>query len=163
MKQLIIGEKGFTFAEIIVVFGVVAMLFGLAYSSTMKAQQSTSLESAVLILVSDIKNQQTNTMMGFTLGGLSASEYGVHFELDSYTLFKGTTYNPSEQTNLVIDLPTNISFSNLTFPNSTILFSKGSGEVSNYVSGSDTITLLSNLSKSRTLRINKLGAIISQN
>lgn len=162
MKKTLTGEKGFTLAEIIVVLGITAMIFGLTYSSTLKAQQSTSLEGAVLVLISDIKNQQVNAMTGFTLGGQVASEYGVHFEIDSYTLFKGSGYTLSEPTNLVVNLPTNISFSNTSLPNSTLLFSKGSGEVSGYLAGSDTITLISNLEKSKTLKINRLGVITSQ-
>lgn len=162
MKKLIFGERGFTYAEVIVVMGIVAMLFGVVYTSTLKAQQSTSIESTVLALISDIKNQQTNAMNGYSIGASISSNYGVHFESDRYVLFKGDTYNANDSHNLVVKLPNNLTFTDINFPNSMLLFSKGSGEVSNFQLNQDTITLSPSLTISKTLRINKLGAVIAE-
>lgn len=155
-------QKGFTLAEIIVVGGIVAMIFGLTISSNLRAQQSTSLQSSSMLLVSDIKQQQINSMTGFTLGEDTTSTYGVYFEEDGYTLFKGTAYDPSDSKNFVVKLPENIKLSEIKFLNSTLLFSKGSGEVVYFSDGLNEISLMG-LNKTVTISINKLGVLTGIN
>lgn len=155
-------QKGFTLAEIIVVGGIVAMIFGLTISSNLRAQQSTSLQSSSMLLVSDIKQQQINSMTGFTLGEDTTSTYGVYFEEDGYTLFKGTAYDTSDSKNFVVKLPENIKLSEIKFLNSTLLFSKGSGEVVNFSDSLNEISLMG-LNKTVTISINKLGVLTGIN
>lgn len=163
MKKNFFSQKGATFVEIIVVFGVVAMIFGLTYTSTFKAQQGTTLQSFSTVLVSDIKNQQVNAMTGFTLGGSLGSSYGIYFEGDRYTLFKGDSFNPSDSSNFVVDLPENIQISEVKFPSSTLVFLKGSGEIAGYYPGSDTVSLKTALSTTKTFSVNKYGAVTGAN
>lgn len=160
MKRDGLTQKGFTFPEIIVVFGVVVMLFSLAVSGTLKAQQGTSLQSFLMVLVSDIKNQQVNAMTGFTLGGATSSNFGIYFDQDGYTLFKGDVYNASDPNNFVVKLPDNIAFFDVKFPNSTLLLLKGNGEVSGFVMGANSVSLKTTINTTKTITVNKLGTVV---
>lgn len=154
-----VSQKGFTFAEIIIVFGLVAMIFGLTISSTFKAQQGTSLESFLSVLVSDIKIQQINSMTGFTLGEDSTSNYGIYFEEDRYTLFKGDSYNASDPDNFVVNLPKGVQISDVKFPNASLLLLIGSGEVSGFVQGSNSVSLKTTTNTTKTITVNKYGTV----
>lgn len=163
MKKVFLFQNGFTFPEVVVVIGVISMIFGLAISGTLKSQQGTSLQSTVALLISDIKHQQVNSMTGFTLGGESASSYGVYFEGSRYTLFKGNVYDPNDIHNFAVMIPENIQIFDVSFPNSILVFMKGSGEVFGFTPGSNTVSLKTTLSTSKTVTVNKFGTVTGAN
>ena len=114
---------------------------------------SNALQSSALdVLMSDIRSQQSLAMS-------NDSSYGIHFESSSYTLFTGGTYAQGSASNFVVNLDGGIGFTNVTFPNSQIIFLPGSGDISDYSAGSDSFTLASSVTnKSSFVRIDKYGA-----
>lgn len=158
------GEDGFTLPEVVIVTGIFLMLFGFIIFNVINLQHRTSVDEAAITFASDIKSQQLKAMEGATEGRTSADIYGIHFDSTSYTLFHGSTYNSADSANLVINLDKNISFNNDLFPNSNLVFLQGSGEVSGFVSGQNTITIQdANASTQKTITINRFGTITSVN
>lgn len=148
MKYL--KRRGFTLIELIVVMGVIATLFSFVVFDSLNAARRASVDSAVNLLVADVKQQQMAAMMG---QGVTIAPFGVHFDTTSYTLFRGATYVPDAAGNFTIDLDANLEFSN---PNTDLIFNPGSGEITSEVSFS--VTNVTSGAK-KTLTINKYGAV----
>ncbi len=140
MKKLLLQRQGFTFVELAVVLAIMAILLTLSVVSLGGVQQQAYLSKSLDILLSDIKLQQSKAMNGATEDG-NTHRYGIHFETNSYTLFQGDTYDPYDTTNFTVTLDGQLTFTSVTFPNSQIIFEKGSGEIVGFLDGSNTITL----------------------
>ena len=145
-------QSGFTLVELLVSIGILIVIFGIVSMNISPIPSNTLQATSVDMLVNDIRSQQTLAMTNNT-------SYGIRLDLGSYTLFTGPTYVQGSANNFVTTLDSGITITNITFPNSVIVFLAGSGDVSGYISGSDSFTLGSTVtSKSSVIRINKYGA-----
>lgn len=151
-------QQGFTLVETVIVMGIISILFGFVTINMWGTQQKASLNSLIAILVSDISSQQIKAMSGTTEGS-ALNKYGVYFEERKYTLFRGDIFLPSDSFNFVVNLDSTIRFSDIKLPNSTIVFLQGNGEVSGYDVNNNRVTVITNDGKSKTLSINKYGAL----
>ena len=115
-------QKGFTFPELIVVIGIITTIFAFSVANLSNTQQRTYLSSNITTLISDIKQQQLKAMNGDTDGSGTISDYGIYFETNKYTIFRGTTYSASDARNYTISLESNIQFKDVTFPSSQLVF-----------------------------------------
>ena len=146
------GPPGYTLIELLVSIGILVILFALTIINLSPLHSNTLQSTDLDTLLADIRSQQTQAMS-------NDSSYVVHLESGSYTLFKGSTYTQGVSSNTVIGLDSGIVFSNVTFPNSIIIFSAGSGDVVGYTAGADSFTLISNVTnKLSVIRIDKYGA-----
>jgi prepilin-type N-terminal cleavage/methylation domain-containing protein len=144
--------KGYTLIELLVSMGILAILFAITTINISPLPSNTVQTTNLDTLLSDIRSQQTQAMS-------SDASYGVHFEAGSYTLFLGSTYTQGLSANSVISLDPGITFINVTFPSSVIVFSPGSGDITGYTAGQDSFTINSTVTnKSTVIKINKYGA-----
>lgn len=96
-----------------------------------------------------------------TISGAAAYSYGVYIGQHSYTLFKGTVYDSSDPSNSVIQVDSSVTLTT-TFPLSSIDFSQGSGALTGFSSGNNTLTLTdSSNNQTRVLTFNRYGVITS--
>ncbi|MCX6704385.1 MAG: type II secretion system protein [Candidatus Woesebacteria bacterium] len=145
-------NKGYTLIELLVSMGILAILFAITTINISPLPSNTLQTTNLDTLLSDIRSQQTQAMT-------NDASYGVHFEPGSYTLFTGESYTQGLSANTVISLDSGIVFSNVTFPNSVIVFSPGTGDIVGYTAGADSFVIKSSVTnKSTTVRINKHGA-----
>jgi type II secretory pathway pseudopilin PulG len=157
------SQKGFTLVELGVVFGVMAIIFGFSVFNFTSVQRIVNVDSATETIVSDLKNQQTKAMSGFTPEG-SEANHGIYFSNDSYVLFRGSSYSQSNSTNHNVALGSNLEFSDVTFQGSTIIFMSKSGEIADYSEGSDSFSIQKiGGSNKQTIRLNKYGVITQIN
>ena len=157
-------QKGFTFPELIVVIGIITTIFAFSVANLSNTQQRTYLSSNITTLISDIKQQQLKAMNGDTDGSGTISDYGIYFETNKYTIFRGTTYCASDVRNYTISLESNIQFKDVTFPSSQLVFQKGSGEVNGYTTNTDTFTIWNTITQEeKVITINRYGAIVNIN
>jgi len=156
--MIFIKQKGFTLLEILISLTIFATLLGFATVSFLKTQQTSSLNSSVEKIISDIKSQQLKAMAGLSGGDQNGSSYGIYFTSTSYTLFKGSVFNPSDSTNLNINLDKNINITNINLPNNSLVFSQQSGEITNFDNNNNSITL-KNISgnEQKTIILNRYG------
>lgn len=156
-------QAGFTLSELVITMGIFFLLIGIAAFSISRADLQADLNGKLQVLQADIKLQQMKAMSGETGTIGTASDHGIYFGPNNYTLFRGSTYAVGNSTNFVIQFDNNLSFQNVQFQNSQIIFSKLSGEVQNYNSSLDQITILNGpTNESKTLEINKYGTVINE-
>lgn len=153
-------NKGFNYPELILVISIVMTMLGLVIFNLMVAQRNATLTTTIDTLVSDLKETQIKAFVSDTEGRVNPDNYGIYLEQNRYTIFHGSSYSALDPTNIVVGLDSSISITNITFPSSTILFLKRSGEVSGFIQGSNTFTL-SNTSgtQQKTITINRYGAV----
>lgn len=151
--------KGFTLIELIIVMGIGAVILASTTVLLLGGGRRVAKSSAQEQILSDIRVAQLNAMTGENGGGGN----GIYLDTSFYTLFKGLAYNVNDTSNFVVNLDHNIQLVT-TFPGSAIVFLPMSGEINNYVSGLDTVSILDATdSTSRTLHFNKYGVATVQN
>ncbi|OGE35359.1 hypothetical protein A3E66_02750 [Candidatus Daviesbacteria bacterium RIFCSPHIGHO2_12_FULL_37_16] len=151
-------NQGFTLIELTLVMGIIAILISFITINLLKPQTTASTASTVQILGADIKEQQIKAMSGDSDGESSTDSQGIYFESNRYTLFRGPNYTSGSHY-FQVDMDQNLILSN-TIPSSQVVFMKRSGEVANYTSGSDTITLSHTQSgEQKVITINRYGSI----
>lgn len=133
-------NQGFTLIELSLVMGIIAILTGFVSINLLKPQVTASVASSTQTFAADLKEQQIKAMVGDTEGTGATQAFGVHIEADGYTLFRGTSFSPSDPANFTVNLEDGLALST-SLPLQQIVFIKGSGEVSGYTPGADTITI----------------------
>ena len=146
--------KGFTTIELLWIFGVLAIIFGFTTVSLGGIQQRSTMNTIIDKLRTDIKQQQLLSMIGDTQGLSQSAPYGIYFDLNRYVLFRGASYNPSDPSNIPVELSDNFEF---TPAGRTLLFSVLSGQIPTSTSQAILDTTNNN---TRTIYLNLLGVVI---
>lgn len=155
-------RSAFSLIELIVTLGIITVLLSFSSQNFLTSQRKTILDDQVLILSTDIRTQQQKAMLGDTSGSGTVSDYGIYFDSQTYTLFRGSVYNPADPDNYTNSLPETVNFNSVLFPDSQIVFQRGSGEILNFSSGQNLFNLSdSELGKTKTFTLNALGVIVS--
>ena len=154
-------ENGFTLIELLLVMAIAIILLSVSTINLIQAQGNTTLAAAKDVLAADMKSQQMKAIDGHAIDATTNDSYGIIFQSNKYTLFHGTTYDPTDTKNftVVFDGPLTVTS---TFPNDTIIFSRLTGEILNYSSSQNTITVTNTPDgKQHNLILNRLGVIIN--
>lgn len=150
-------NKGFTLIELILSMAIFAILSGFVVITLIRPQTQASVVTTTTTMVSELRQQQIKAMVGETENASTAQTFGIYFEPNAYILFRGSTYSAGDTNNFRIPLDTNLTVVT-TFPSSQIIFSKRSGEIQNFVSGQNTITLTNSAGgEQKTITINRYG------
>lgn len=150
-------EKGFSLIELLLVIGIFTILSSFAFINLSRSQNKVSLDAAVDTIVSDLRAQQLRAMIGDSEGGASGSAYGVYFETDKYTLFKGTSYSAGAASNLVVNLDKGTTLTTINLPSTSIIFAQRSGDVSGFVLAQNSVTLQDPSGNQKVISVNKYG------
>lgn len=154
-------QHGYTFPEIIVVVGILAVLFAIGSVGLLRVERRPQLTTTANKLIADIKQQQLKAMVGEVDSTGSRSPYGIFFTLTSYVLFRGTSYNPGDTANAPVDVNSTLTLTT-TLPANALVFAKGSGEVVGASVGQDMVTITqTDNGDSVAVRINALGTVVS--
>lgn len=145
-------SKGYTLIELLISICILGLIFAITTINISPLPSNTLQSTSQDLVIADLRSQQTKAMS-------TDSAYGVHFETNSYTMFKGDAYIQGLTTNTVVNLDSGIVFANVTFPNNLIIFLAGSGDISGYAAGMDSFDVVSDVTnKTTTVKINKYGA-----
>lgn len=158
--------RGFTLLEVIITVGIVSLLIGFTVVNVIGFQDKANLNSILVSIIADTKEQQLKAMVGDTEGRATAARYGVHFDTspNRYVLFHGQSYDANNATNFPVNLPQTLSFSSIAFPGGNVIFSQGDGAVAGFVAGSNTVTISNSASgETRTISVNRYGVITQIN
>lgn len=151
--------KGFTLIEVMIVMGVVGLLMGYMSLNVLNSRNSANINTALTTFITDFKNQQTKAMVGDTEGRGVPDTYSIYFNSDKYVLFHGATYVATDSSNFSVTMPQGLTITT-TFPSSKIIFSQGSGEISPFTPGSNTVVITnSSTGQQKIIQINKYGII----
>lgn len=143
-----------TISELIIVMAISLTLFAIGTIALIRPQQKANIDSTVNTLISDIKLQQTKAMTSD-----SASNQGIHFESDRYTLFEGNTYNPADTSNFTVNLEGSVVINDINLIDQNLIFTKGSGETSLASPVNIFDITQSQSSENVNITINKYGAV----
>ncbi|MBP9691507.1 type II secretion system protein [Candidatus Woesebacteria bacterium] len=156
-------NTGFTLIEMLLVMAISLILLSVSTISLTNVQQYSYLSKSLELLLSDIKLQQAKAMNGVTENGIQV-KYGIYFGESSYTLFQGDTYDPDAPTNFTVNLDGQLTFASTEFAGDQIVFERGSGEISGFVDGQDTITIANPGSPDDTvIQLNSYGVFTQIN
>lgn len=163
-RRVVLRQEGFSLIELLLVVGLLTVLLGIVTINLLTSQGKASLSATIDVFISDMKQQQTKTMVGDNQGEGSAESYGIYFEANRYVLFKGTIYVNGAASNIEVPLEDNIQFSTINFPNNSLVFVIGSGEISEFndLTSSAIISNTAN-EESKTILFNKYGVITAVN
>ncbi len=157
-------RSGFSIPELSIVMAIMISLYLLGTSNLFSPQRTNELRTTEDTLISDMTSQQARAMTGDTASTGTNSSYGVYFQQDRYTLFKGVSYSAGDANNFTVTLGPNVRFSSINFPNDTLVYAQSSGEAAGYVSGQDTVVLEdAGEGVTRTIHVNNYGVIDSVN
>jgi len=148
------NKQGFTLIEIIIVMFVMVFLISTSIVSYRFFEKSTELEKTSQDIISTLKLAQTKTT-----SSEEASQYGVHFENNKYTLFKGDAYQAGLESNKIYNIPNRLEIYDisLTGEGSDVIFKRISGKTEQ--NGNISIRIISNTSKIKTVNIITSGVI----
>ncbi|HRN69991.1 MAG TPA: prepilin-type N-terminal cleavage/methylation domain-containing protein [Candidatus Woesebacteria bacterium] len=153
-------RKGFTLIELLLVLAIISILFAISIVNLNNLQQNTYQNTSGEIFISDLKLQQLKSMTGDNNSSSSFQPFGIHFETNSYTLFRGANYSSSNPENFTVELNPNLSFSTVKFANSQIIFAKNSGEIVGFTEGNNTIIIRNSITNTdSTITLNRYGVI----
>lgn len=155
------SKRGFTFVEMVVIMGIFATLAAIVTVQALGYQRRASVSQVAEILVSDIRSQQTKAMTGATVGGVDPPGFGVYLEGTRYILFTGLSYSAADPRNRIVTIPENVTVQNNTFPDQSIVFLAGSGELNGFSSGQNRFVLMENAGMAtKTIEFNRLGLLL---
>ncbi|OGY25276.1 MAG: hypothetical protein A2Z11_02835, partial [Candidatus Woykebacteria bacterium RBG_16_43_9] len=151
-----LNRQGFTLIELLIVTAIIAILLVIVLSRIGSFGSQTDLNTTAQRIISTLETARNQTLASEDAVGLG-SVYGVHFETTKYVLFKGATYNPLDANNKENDLSTTqfSAINVLPVGGSDVVFDRVRGTTSN--SGSVTLQLVADASKTKTIVVNTLG------
>ena len=151
---------GFTMLELMLTMSILAILFGLTVVSLTNIIPKANTRAAAEVLVADLREQQMKAMSGYEAITGGASNYGIFFETNRYTLFTGNSYVMGNQENFVVNLQNGLVFDTTNLPLSTIVFTKGSGDPTNYSATYHSIQIRNVVTaEQRTITFNQSGVL----
>lgn len=154
---------GLTLIELLLVMAIFSSLVGISTISLLNVKHKTTLSSVVNTFLTDLKEQQLKAMVGDTEGRSGIDSYGISFGSNTYTLFHGSGPQ-GDSTDFILTLSDAIQFTNIKFPSSKLIFLKGSGEVSGFASGSNSVTFIDTTdNNTQTVTINRYGVVTGIN
>lgn len=152
-------EKGFTLIELLVVMAIIGALTSLTIFSFNKPQQKANLDTYLNTLASDIKSQQLKAMLGDKEGSTSAQKFGLYISDTKYILFAGEDFSEGNPNNLTVQLKGAIKLGT-AFESNKLMFNRLNGELINYDSTKNTITLKDSINQEQVIiGISKQGAL----
>ena len=144
--------SGFTIIELVVVVAILGIFVLIASQTLGLFTQQVNLNTTSQQIVSTLQLARNKT-----LAAEDESQYGVHFELLKYTLFKGSPYVSTDPDNVEYDLSTTEIYEiNLT-GGDEIIFDRIRGTTAN--SGNIKVWLLEDNSRTETILVNSSGSI----
>ncbi len=148
--------RGSTLPELLMVLGILTILFSIVTITLLRSERVSAQGAQVDTFITDLRDQQTNAMT-------KDSGYGIFLETTSYVLFKGSAYDAADPSNFKVQLDGGLEFNGVTFPNSTIIFASGSGEIVGYSSSTNDLGINDTAGGARVgMELNKYGAPIEQ-
>jgi len=134
-------QTGFTLVELMVSVVIIAILFALTSINLGQPQSNITVNTATDQLLNDLKTQQLLAMVGDQGTASTQQPHGILIQSNSYTLFSSATYNAGDTNNFIVTLGNGVTLTT-TLPTSQVVFTKGSGDVTGFVNGSNTITIV---------------------
>lgn len=158
--------NGFTLIELMVSMGIFAIIVSGSYISYLNFQRSHSLDNYTTQIIGLIYQAQNQAMSRMCVKSCdiatTGANFGIHFDATNrqIILYTGIVYNPNDDYNIAINLPSNINLISNLPAGDNIVFEKISGEIRDFDDDLHNFSLQENSSgQTKNLDINRLGVI----
>ena len=147
-------NKGFSLIEILISISIIILIIAIATISYRSFEKETELEVVAQNILVTLKLAQTQT-----LASEDASQYGVHFEIDKYILFKGNTYQSTAADNKIYQLPSRLEIFDIDLIGgaTSTVFQRINGTTEQ--NGAVSLRIISQPAKLETIIIHSSGQI----
>jgi prepilin-type N-terminal cleavage/methylation domain-containing protein len=145
-------QAGFSVLEIIIVIVILVLLSTLTFVSFSNLNKHEILDKEALHVLSLIHEARS-----LTLSSREDSQYGVNFESDKMTLFKGASYSPGDPDNKIISIHPQVRISSIVLNGggTAMIFKRLSGTTDNH--GTTTLSLVGDTSQTKDITIFSTG------
>lgn len=147
-------KTGFTLIEMLIVIGIMGFLAVALFVTFNFFQGAKTVDAAADEIMQTLRLAQSKT-----LSSEGDSSFGVYFESDKFTLFRGIVFDPSAPDNETHVLNKVLIISAINLGASSIVFDRLTGTVP--VSGSLTVELVADAGVNKTIFIDTSGTISS--
>jgi len=147
-------NTGFTLVEVLVVIAILIIISALTFASFFNLDDRQALDVSVKQIDSFLEEARS-----LTLASKDASQYGVHFDTESITRFRGSVYSETDPDNVVSNLHNKIQISDVSLSGggNEVIFDRLTGNTSQ--SGTITISLKSDPTQTRIITIEATGIV----
>jgi len=139
--------------EVVLVIILVGISVGFSILYYQSSQVRADINSQVVQFASYIRLAHSDA-----LSGLEDQSHGIHLENSAYTIFIGSSYDPMDEFNFVIELSPTITIENISLNGggSDIIFTTTAGETTQY----GTLNFVSTqIGKTINVEITKFGTV----
>ena len=146
-------QQGFTLVEVTITLAIFSILVVIGVALMTNTLGRNQVGNVMTDTVSTLRRAQWQSMNGH-----EDDVWGVHFETDSMTLFRGSTYSFGASDNVVTDLPNDIEYSSISLNGGgdDVLFDDSFGSTTAF----GTLTIEdTNSDESRSVTVNAVGMI----
>lgn len=149
------GVNGFTLLELIVVISLISLMTIFAFPFISGSVGRSQLQSTGWEVQDLLRRAQAQSM-----SGKGNTQWGVHFETNTFSLFAGATYNALDPDTIIYDFPYSIQMQSITVNGggNDIIFTRSKGKTSNF---GDVIILDTSSNTTVTISVSKEGKIDS--
>lgn len=154
------SQLGFTVIELIMVVSIIAVVYSLISFNWVSILPKQNLDSAVEVLVGDLKQQQLEAMSGFDTGGGGLMNHGFYLNTNEYITYEGSSYNPINTSNMTFSLPQGITATTVDITNDDLVFAHTSGEPNTIGINPQIIVTNQANGEQKTIQLNQLGVVI---
>lgn len=153
-KKQTVGVRGFTLIELLIVIAVILILLAISITGFYNYSMQTGRDAVAHTVLGAFEEAHART-----LASDSGSQYGVHVDTSSITIFQGATYTVGSASNEVRELPARTAVTNiaLTGGASEVLFSRLTGATS--ATGTITVAQTINPTHTRTITVYDSGLV----
>jgi len=147
-------ERAFTIIETLVIIAIIGVLLIIVLFTFANKGADKQLDADTLNVKTLLEEARS-----LTTSAKDASSYGVHFETRKIVLFTGATYTAGLSTNKESLLSSTVEISNISLVGggSNVVFNRLTGGTNQ--SGTVTLRLVANTSKTRTVTVNAVGVV----
>lgn len=140
--------------ELLITFGVLLSVVGIIAASFFQFRRRVVVDNAAGEVVGLLREARA-----FTLASRDGAAWGVHFEADAVTLFRGPTYTSGAAGNKAVRFASAVTLATTSIAGggSDILFKKLTGESAPF--GTTTISLVVDPTKARAATVSSTGVI----
>ena len=145
------SQRGYTLIELLIVIAIILVLVVVSVQGFIAYTRSTGPQAAARTVLGSLEEAHART-----LASENDTEYGVHVETSSVTLFVGTTYTSGDASNDVRTLPhrTEISAYAISGGGDEIVFDRITGDA--LMTGTITVSRVGG-SEARTITVHATG------
>lgn len=146
-------KSGFTLIEFLVTITILVLATGLVLPSFNFFRKQSSLDGAAQEITSALRLAQNQTT-----ASENSSSFGIYFETNKFTVFKGGTFSPSSPDNKVHLLSPSLTISEIDLGGTNfVVFDRLTGDTANY--GSVKIEQVNDNTKNKTVFIDASGIV----